>query len=180
MLKISLCTLTTFIGTSAFGHVFLMAPTGNDELEVGSTYEITWQITIPHDTENWDLYYSNTSQNGKWIPIAIDLPLGDNSQNSIHTYDWVVPDMPSDTVWVRVVMDNTGGDYDDTNDLPFSIVAPAACVGDINDDGDVGVTDLLAVIDAWGQQKSDADVNGDGIVNVSDVLAIVGNWGLCD
>ena len=179
MFKISVITLSTFIGASAFGHVFLMAPTGNDELEVGSTAEIRWQITIAHDTLNWDLYYSTTNQKGPWEPIVIDLPLGDNTQNSIHTYDWVVPDMPSDTVWVRVVMDNPSGDYDDTNDLPFSIVAPAACEGDINEDSDVNVTDLLAVINAWGQQKSPADVNGDGIVNVSDVLAIVANWGPC-
>ena len=172
--------LSTLFSSTTFGHVFLMAPTGDDVLDVGSTYEITWQITISHDTINWDLYYTTASQTGPWEPIALDIPVGDNSPKSIHTYNWVVPDMQSDTVWVRVVMDNTSGDYDDTNDLPFSIVAPTACEGDINTDGDVGVTDLLAVIDAWGQQKSAADVNGDGIVNVADLLAVVGNWGDCE
>ncbi len=91
----------------------------------------------------------------------------------------MVPDTPSDTVWVRVVMDNTNGFYDDTNDLPFSIISSPACVGDTNNDSTVNVGDLLAVIDAWGQTNSPADVTGDGVVNVSDLLEVVGNWGPC-
>jgi len=170
---------TALMATTAFGHVHLLTPTGNDILDSGSQYEISWQITIPHSTLNWDLYYSTTTLKGPWLPIAIDLPLGDNSQNSIHTYDWIVPDTPSDTVWVRVVMDNTNGFYDDTNDAPFSIISTPACVGDINNDSTVSVSDLLAVIDAWGQTNSPADVTGDGVVNVSDLLEVVGNWGLC-
>jgi hypothetical protein len=42
------------------------------------------------------------------------------------------------------------------------------------------VSDLLAVIDQWGQSNSPADINGDGIVNVTDLLAVVGNWGPCE
>ena len=41
------------------------------------------------------------------------------------------------------------------------------------------VADLLMVIDQWGQVGGSADVNGDGYVDVSDLLAIVGNWGPC-
>jgi hypothetical protein len=51
---------------------------------------------------------------------------------------------------------------------------------DINGDGYVNVTDLLAVIDQWGLTDSPADVNFDGIVNVSDLLMVVGNWGPCE
>ena len=50
---------------------------------------------------------------------------------------------------------------------------------DINGDGYVNVTDLLAVIDQWGQANSPADVNQDGTVNVNDLLAVIGNWGAC-
>ena len=53
-----------------------------------------------------------------------------------------------------------------------------ACEADCNGDGSVGVSDLLAVIDAWGT-SSGCDVNDDGIVNVSDLLEVVGNWGTC-
>jgi hypothetical protein len=51
---------------------------------------------------------------------------------------------------------------------------------DINGDGYVNVSDLLAVIDQWGSTDSDADINGDGIVNVTDLLEVIGNWGPCE
>ena len=42
----------------------------------------------------------------------------------------------------------------------------------------VNVTDLLAVMDAWGPCIAcSADLNGDGIVDVIDLLEVVGNWG---
>ena len=49
---------------------------------------------------------------------------------------------------------------------------------DINQDGSVNVTDMLIIIDQWGQTNSIADINNDGIVNVSDLLMVIDNWGL--
>ena len=50
--------------------------------------------------------------------------------------------------------------------------------GDVNGDGLVDVSDLLAVMDAWGPCNGcSADLNGDGIVDVVDLLEVVGNWG---
>jgi hypothetical protein len=116
-----------------------------------------------------------------WHDIAVDLPVGDNSSGSIHTYGWVVPDTPSNTVWVRVTQDNTGGNYDDTNDLPCVIVAPTMCEEDVDNDGTVGVTDLLLLIDAWGSLlDSPSDINSDGMVNVADLLLVVDAWGSCE
>jgi hypothetical protein len=51
---------------------------------------------------------------------------------------------------------------------------------DINGDGIVNVSELLAIIDQWGLTNSPADVNQDGIVDVSDLLEVVGNWGPCE
>lgn len=49
--------------------------------------------------------------------------------------------------------------------------------GDVDGDGVVGVSDLLAVIAAWGPCSScSEDINADGVVNVSDVLAVIANW----
>jgi hypothetical protein len=166
--------------TTALGHVHLLSPTGSDVLHSGTTTEILWEITVVHGTQNWDLHYATVSQEGPWIPIAIDLPTGDNTQGSVHTYDWIIPDTPSDSVWVRVTQDNKGGNYDDTNDLPCDIVTTPACVGDISEDGEIGVGDLLSIIDQWGLTDSPADVNTDGIVDVSDLLLMVGNWGACE
>jgi len=54
------------------------------------------------------------------------------------------------------------------------------CDADVSGDGEVNVTDLLAVIDQWGLTDSPADINGDGMVNVTDLLEVVGNWGPCE
>lgn len=50
---------------------------------------------------------------------------------------------------------------------------------DTNGDGLVNISDLLSIIDAWGQTNSPADVSGDGVVDVMDLLIVVGNWGAC-
>jgi len=62
--------------------------------------------------------------------------------------------------------------------IRYNYCNETACVGDINGDGEIGVTDILAVIAQWGTNGS-ADVNGDGEVDVSDLLLIVGSWGNC-
>ena len=54
------------------------------------------------------------------------------------------------------------------------------CFGDINDDGLVGVNDLLEVVGYWGTDDAAADVNGDGQVDVADLLAVVDAWGPCE
>ncbi len=54
------------------------------------------------------------------------------------------------------------------------------CQGDVNCDTVVNVSDLLAVIGAWGNSPGGrADVNGDEVVNVSDLLAVIAAWGSC-
>jgi hypothetical protein len=53
------------------------------------------------------------------------------------------------------------------------------CLGDINNDGLVNVTDLLTIIAAWGTNDPNADVDADGIVAVGDLLAAIANWGNC-
>ena len=52
------------------------------------------------------------------------------------------------------------------------------CPADIDNDGTVGVTDILITIGNWGG-SGEGDVDGDGIVSVSDILLIVGAWGSC-
>jgi len=63
---------------------------------------------------------------------------------------------------------------------PMPVGAPIACVGDLNGDGVVNVSDLLALLGAWGPNEGHpADINGDGVVNVSDLLILLGAWGDC-
>src|SRR5690606_37743814 len=62
------------------------------------------------------------------------------------------------------------------------------CPADINSSGDVGVDDLLAVINAWGPCAAPlggacpadiAPAGGDGQINVNDLLAVINAWGAC-
>ena len=54
------------------------------------------------------------------------------------------------------------------------------CPWDLDDNGSVSVTDLLALLDAWGTNPGGPpDFNGDGDVNVADLLELLANWGPC-
>lgn len=60
-------------------------------------------------------------------------------------------------------------------------VVDAAVPNDLNGDGVVDVSDLLAVLASWGGCPVDgpcaADLNGDGTVDVSDMLTVLNYWG---
>jgi len=53
------------------------------------------------------------------------------------------------------------------------------CPADIDGDGSVSVTDLLAVVDMWGQAGGTADIDQDGTVGVGDILSLIDSWGPC-
>jgi hypothetical protein len=60
------------------------------------------------------------------------------------------------------------------------------CVGDTDDDNDVDIDDLLAIINQWGfvaapgtLQGDVATPGGDGVINIDDLLVIINGWGDC-
>jgi hypothetical protein len=53
------------------------------------------------------------------------------------------------------------------------------CPADVNGNGNVDISDLLAVIAAWGTNNAAADINDDGTVNITDLLAVIAAWGKC-
>lgn len=117
------------LAVAAYGHVILESPNGGELLHAGSVYNIEWRVLIGHDTQNWDLYYSTESVGGTYMPIVIDLPVGDGSTGSMHTYAWTVPNVVADLAWVRVVQDNSSVDYQDSSNFPFAIVPAPGAVG---------------------------------------------------
>ena len=62
-----------------------------------------------------------------------------------------------------------------------SLGPTAPTLGDIDIDGTVGVSDLLALLGNWGPCDSchfcPADLDGDCLVGVPDLLILLGNWG---
>ena len=51
-------------------------------------------------------------------------------------------------------------------------------LGDLDNDGTVGIADFLTLLDAWGQVHSSADLDGDGMVGITDFLMLLANWTL--
>jgi len=72
-----------------------------------------------------------------------------------------------------------GADGDPLKVDATDVLDLGGCDADVNGDGIADVTDLLAVIAAWGGAGGAEDVNGDGSVDVSDLLAIISAWGPC-
>ena len=59
-----------------------------------------------------------------------------------------------------------------------NVVLGSAVAGDIDGDGLVAVSDLLAILSAWGDCPAlcPEDVDGDGTVGVGDLLVVLGGW----
>ncbi len=58
------------------------------------------------------------------------------------------------------------------------------CTGDLDNNSQVGVPDLLMLLSAWGTCTDPlgcpADLNGNGTVGVPDLLALLAAWGACE
>ncbi len=112
--KIGLVAL--FISQCYFvkAHVALDYPIGGETFIVNEPLTIQWHVVIPHNTLNWDLFYSPDG-GVTWDTIQLDIP---TSQLS---YDWVVPDQPTAQGRVRVIQDNADQNYLDIS-MNFSIL----------------------------------------------------------
>ncbi len=75
--------------------------------------------------------------------------------------------------------DDDNGDFSGSAYL-FDAAAPGMCPWDLDDDGSVGITDLLALLAAWGSDPGGPpDFDGDGNVGILDLLTLLANWGPC-
>jgi len=89
-------------------------------------------------------------------------------------FEWTVPnDAPAEIPFYCAPHCNNGMTGVIMIDLPYD------CPADTNGDGTVNVTDILAVVGAWGESGGPADINGDGVVDVTDLLTVVNAWGAC-
>ena len=84
------------------------------------------------------------------------------------------PFFPSGTV---IVSDRSGGLF--VLD-PSQAIGQGCCPADLDGSGDVGVTDLLNLLGAWGTDPGGPpDFDDDGDVGVTDLLLLLGQWGPC-
>ncbi len=57
---------------------------------------------------------------------------------------------------------------------------PPDCPADLDEDGSVGILDLLTLLAAWGSDPAGPpDFDGDGTVGILDLLTLLANWGPC-
>jgi len=131
---------------------------------------------------NNDYFYVDVSYNGgAWTNLETVGPVVESSGG---WYDVEHALSGSGAVQVRFTCGdlNAGSVVEAAVDgvsLSRSYCDESSCTGDIDGDGTVDVTDILAVVGAWGNTSGPEDVNQDGIVDVSDVLVVVGAWGAC-
>jgi hypothetical protein len=69
----------------------------------------------------------------------------------------------------------------DPTDLNGNAIPDACeCLGDVDDDGEVNVLDLLQLLSQWGEcEGCSGDSDGDGQIGVIDLLALLAQWGPC-
>lgn len=91
--------------TPVKAHVALDYPAGGETFSPGENVTITWHITIPHEQENWDLYFS-VDGGVNWLPIVTDLSTDRNE------YEWIIPSEEVSFMRIKVVMDNVSADYE--------------------------------------------------------------------
>ncbi len=109
------------LSAPALAHNDLIYPDGGETLQVGEQITIEWTILVSHPLAGWDVLYSVNGNQGPFIPIALGLAPGNISRGSIHTYDWIVPDIPTANARIRVVMNGTSGMWQSTSALDFTI-----------------------------------------------------------
>ena len=63
---------------------------------------------------------------------------------------------------------------------PYTTTVSVACPWDLDGSGDVGITDFLDLLAAWGPNPGHpADFDDDGFVGITDFLLLLANWGPC-
>jgi hypothetical protein len=89
---------------------------------------------------------------------------------------WPVPDCNDNWILDSCDIANGTSDDDNGNGIPDECECPA----DLDGNGEVGGTDFLALLDAWGPNPGHpADLDGDGHVGVIDFLTLLAAWGPC-
>ncbi|MFQ5606182.1 MAG: T9SS type A sorting domain-containing protein [bacterium] len=154
--KTIIITLILSCACGLWAHVELDYPQGGETFTAGEMVTLQWHIVIPHNTLNWDLFFSSDGGTS-WNVIQQDLPPSELS------YPWEVPAVATTQGKVRVVMDNSGTDYQDSS-LNFTIeIASAPPNIDVPAQDttiECGETNQEAIIQAWLDNHGGAKATG--------------------
>jgi RHS repeat-associated protein len=105
-------TSNEFFTIAALPVITIVTPNGGEQLEMGTTYGILWESSVP--LSDMKVEYS-TNNGSTWVTLV--------ESTDQYSYDWTVPNTPSDDCLVRVT-DNFSGVFD-VSDAVFTIYEPA-------------------------------------------------------
>ncbi len=98
-----------------------------------------------------------------------------NDERNVIGFASISEDGQSFTATLFLETRETGGDQEQS--LVTFTMSRATCLGDFDSSGDVGFTDLTALLAAWATPAGDLD--GDGTTGFTDLVLILGAWGPC-
>jgi hypothetical protein len=133
-------------------------------------------VAISNDGFNFEEIWTNGSSaiyDGDWSEQVFDI--SEYADGEQYVYLRWGYEIGSSGVWAC-----SGWNVDDIEVWGVPLQEPEPCPGDIDDDGEVGVTDFLELLAAWGPNPGHpADIDGSGTVDVGDFLELLGVWGPC-
>ncbi|MCH2133349.1 MAG: hypothetical protein MK116_06325 [Phycisphaerales bacterium] len=149
--------------------------------------ELRFHRWLNIDWEPWVFSYIHVSNDGiYWTELWRVGPQGEIVEDewSLQTYDISAIADGHDTVYIKWSYEvaaqawaYSGWNIDDVEIRGTEIVN---CDADTNGDAQVDVSDVLAIIDAWGYCPGcPEDVDDNGWVTVNDLLMVIDGWGPC-
>ncbi|MHC4770012.1 MAG: carboxypeptidase regulatory-like domain-containing protein [Planctomycetota bacterium] len=149
----------------------VVSPNGGEILPAGLETTITWS---GNPDLRFHVQYTADDGHSDWIDVIALTEPGATSA------PWT-PFELGENYAVRVRSAYDGGYYGvwDESDGTFIVIDVPPCPADLDSNGDVGVTDFLLLLAAWGNAGGPEDINGDGVVNVQDFLELLAAWGPC-
>jgi hypothetical protein len=190
--RCSLAAKATDIGGGMWHYEYAMLNIDMDR-QVGSfSIPITDSMIVTnvgfHAVEHHDEPFNTRDpdavpiDNAPWVPaVTADSITWSTLTNPIrwnHLYNFRFDsNRPPVDATVTVGLFRTGT----PSELTGLTVGPSLeCIGDINDDNEVGVNDFLEMLAAWGFNPGHAaDLDGDDWVGITDFLLLLAYWGPC-
>lgn len=148
-----------------------------------------WYSNDAGGSPNADTFTVEISNGGPWTLVETVGPAGPGTGGGWIYYEFDVESLValSGAVRVRFTASDTGGGsiieagVDDFIVTSFECENPTVCLGDLNEDGLIDLTDLSLMLanfgTASGADPQDGDLDGDGDVDITDVSLMLAVFG---